>query len=126
MSKIRIMGGEPFTEVVVSANGKTITLAKVLIDTGSAGTLFKTEDMRQLGIVLELTDKVVAMSGIGGGEYVVEKQVDSLQVGNLVVSPFTIQMGAVEYGIPMDGILGADFLLQTGAVLDFKKLEIRQ
>jgi hypothetical protein len=33
-------------------------------------------------------------------------------------------MGALDYGIPMDGILGVDFLLQASAHIDLKALTL--
>ena len=36
----------------------------------------------------------------------------------------TIQMGAFDYGIPIEGILGLDFLLQVEARIDFKAMII--
>jgi hypothetical protein len=97
----------------------------MLLDTGSAVTIFKTDDMMALGIVLLPDDRIRHMAGVGGNEIVVEKQMTTVQVGNLSASPFTIQMGAVDYGILMDGILGLDFLLQVGACIDLHDLEIR-
>jgi len=47
----------------------------------------------------------------------------SFRVGDLIVSP---HLGSVNYGFQMNGILGLDFLLQTGAVIDFKALELRK
>jgi hypothetical protein len=41
------------------------------------------------------------------------------------VKAFTIQIGAMDYGFHIQGILGMDFLLQAGTVIDLKDLEIR-
>ena len=62
--------------------------------------------------------------GIGGVEYVIEKQIDQLSIGKLAMTGFTIQMGALDYGMQINGIIGADFLLKTGAKLDFDRLLI--
>lgn len=111
-----------FVAVTLRVNEKTLTLPKVLLDTGSGGTIFKTVDMETLGLQLEGRDVIRQIFGVGEGEYVIEKQVSEIIVGDVRVSPFNIQMGAVNYGIPMDGILGLDFLLQAEASIDFKKL----
>lgn len=101
-------------------------LPKVLLDTGSAATVFKTADMENIGLKLEMEDMIQQMFGVGEGEYVIEKQVSEIIVGDMRLSPFTIQMGAVAYGLPMDGILGLDFLLQAEAVIDLKNLVLRK
>jgi hypothetical protein len=124
-AKIVMVYGLPFTSVTLHIKRQTLIFNNVLVDTGSGASTFKTDYLEQAGIGFELTDVIRTMRGIGGVERVIEKQVDALEVGTLKISPFTIQMGAMDYGIPMDGILGADFLLQTGAVLDFDALKIK-
>jgi hypothetical protein len=36
-----------------------------------------------------------------------------------------IHIGAMDYGFPIQGILGLDFLLQVRAVIDLDALEVR-
>lgn len=122
---IRIAFGLPFVAVTLEANGQTIILPSVLLDTGSAATLFKTDDLEKLSIYPEPHDIIRRVQGVGGIEVVVEKTVAALEVGELRVSPFQVQAGALNYGIPMDGILGLDFLFQSGAQIDLQKLELR-
>jgi hypothetical protein len=47
-------------------------------------------------------------------------------VGKLQVSDFDIEVGAMDYGFAIDGIIGTDFLLQVGAVIDLSRLEIHR
>ncbi|MBZ0278122.1 MAG: retroviral-like aspartic protease family protein [Anaerolineae bacterium] len=126
MTTITLAQRLPFVAVTVRANGQSLTLSRVLLDTGSAGTAFKTEDLEQIGVFLQPQDQLVRLRGIGGMETVVRKQIEAVQVGDLVVHPMTIQLGELDYAITMDGILGADFLLKAGAVVDFAALELRK
>jgi len=48
-----------------------------------------------------------------------------LAVSDLSVNSFRIQLGALDYGVAMDGIIGTDFLLQAGAQIDFKTRTIK-
>lgn len=116
--------GLPFTSVTLRANGKSLTLQRVLIDTGSAGSLFKTDDLEVLGVTLESTDAIRFMSEIGGREPVVEKTIESIEVADMIASPFTVELGAVDYGYGIAGILGLNFLLKVGARIDLANLEI--
>ena len=125
MTTLTITHNLPFIVVTIYANNQSLVLSNVLLDTGSAATAFKTDDLAKLGLELELGDTIKQMFGVGGSEYVIEKQVSKIQVGNLVAEPFTVQMGALDYGFPMGGILGMDFLLKVGATIDFRNLEIR-
>lgn len=122
---LRILHGLPFVSVTLHANGQQLTLERVLVDTGSGGTVFKTDDLKKLGVLPSPTDRLRFLKGIGGEEAVIEKQIDAVEVATLSLAPFRIQMGAVEYGLGMDGILGADFLLRAKAVVDFDVLQLR-
>jgi hypothetical protein len=112
----------PFVQVTVYANGKAVTLQRVLLDTGSAGTIFKTDDMETIGLKLGNEDRIRYMVGIGGTESVIEKEVEAIEIGDLRVSRFLVQLGALNYGFEIDGILGADFLLQAKAQINFNTL----
>ncbi|MFB9277975.1 hypothetical protein [Cohnella cellulosilytica] len=60
----------------------------------------------------------------GGEEFLYEKKIHSLKLGDVFMPQFTIQIGAMDYGMDMNGILGTDFLVANGAIIDMKKLEI--
>ena len=122
---IRIIGGLPFVAGIIHANGQLLQLEHLLLDTGSGGTVIKADHLVALGVIPLPTDPLRFLRGIGGDEAVIEKSIEELEVGELHASPFTIQMGALEYGFLMDGIIGLDFLLHTQAVIDFKALRIR-
>ena len=62
--------------------------------------------------------------GVGGTEFVFTKRVDRLSVGDLQVNDFQIEVGAMDYGFDIDGIIGMDFLTQVGAIIDLAKLEV--
>jgi len=47
--KIELIDGLPFISVSISFRGQEITLSNVLIDTGSAGTIFKADLLRNIG-----------------------------------------------------------------------------
>jgi hypothetical protein len=126
MPPITIVDGLPFVSVVVSANGQTISIQRVLLDTGSASTIFRTDDMETIGLVWQLTDEVSFVRGIGGRESVVEKQIDFVEIGDLRAAPMAIEMGAVDYGFLINGIVGLDFLLKADAGIDLPKLEVRK
>ena len=91
-------------------------MAKIVIDDGLPYT--------------EVTPRAKGKSlTIGGGEEaVVKKQVEAIEVGDLIASPFSIQMGALQYGFDfvLDDILGFDFLRQVKAQLDFDTMEIQK
>jgi hypothetical protein len=124
MVKITIIQGLPFISVEINANKQSLVLERVLLDSGASDSVFKTDDLEKIGVFQEPNDLVQKMTGIGGDEYVIEKTISSLGIGELRASPFTIQLGAMDYGMKIDGIIGMDFLLKTGAKIDFGSMEI--
>ncbi len=111
--------------ITIHVNGQQLQLEHVLLDTGSGGTVLKADYLMSLGVIPQPTDRIRFLHGIGGDEAVIEKVIDGLQIGDFSSVPFTVQMGAMDYGIPMDGIIGLDFLLRVQAIIDFKTLTIR-
>ncbi|MCP4357853.1 MAG: hypothetical protein GY796_07550 [Chloroflexi bacterium] len=123
--KIEIKDGLPYVSTKLIHHGKTITLENVVIDTGSATTLFRMDDLLQLGIVFASDDVVEQVRGVGGAETVVAKRIEKIEVGNLHIAHFSVDIGAMNYGFVIDGLLGFDFLRQTGALIDLTAMEIR-
>jgi hypothetical protein len=123
--KIRVQGGLPFVSLQLTQGKQSIILRNVVLDTGSAGTILQTDLVTQVGVRLEPDDLISEVHGIGGVEFVVAKQVDLISVDGLATRNFTIEIGAMDYGFNFDGILGFDFLQQTGAVIDLAAMEIR-
>jgi len=52
--------------------------------------------------------------GVGGTEVVFSRQVDKLQVGQQGIERFKIEVGGMDYGFRINGILGMDFLEAQG------------
>ena len=125
MANITIVDKLAFVEVTPYANGKSLKLPHVLLDTGSGGTVFRADDLETMGVLPDPDGIVQTMGGIGAGaETVLETHIDGIEVGELRADQLLIQMGELEYQRDMDGIIGLDFLLQTNAVIDFHALTI--
>jgi len=45
-------------------------------------------------------------------------------IGLASVEDFEVEIGGMDYGFPIGGILGMDFMLQAGAMIDLERLEI--
>ena len=123
---IRLEEGLPYVTAMLTHRGHSLTLAKVLLDTGSAGTIFSVHHMASVGLVPEPDDPLHQITGVGGTEFVFAKRIDSLTVGDLSVNNSMIEIGAMDYDLDLDGIVGTDFLVQTGAVIDLVHFEIRR
>jgi hypothetical protein len=123
--KLRLQGGLLYATATIEFRGKQTSFDKVLIDTGSGGTIFSSDKLLTIGLQLEPQDFIHRIRGVGGTEFVFAKQVNRLSVGELAVNNFEIEVGAMDYGFDLDGIVGTDFLRQAGAIIDLVHLEIR-
>jgi predicted aspartyl protease len=122
--KIQLKDGLPFVSTQLTYQGRRITLENVLLDTGSAGSIFPTDRVMSIGVEYEADDFVYRIRGVGGEEFVFAKRLDRVALGNLEVEDFEIEIGLMDYGFEIDGILGMDFLIEVGAILNLERLEV--
>ncbi len=116
--------GLPFCVVNITYQGKSMLIDNVLLDTGSGGTVFKMDKVDELGITIEDDDTIETISGVGGVEFVYKKNIDGINLGNLAIRDFIIEVGVMDYGFEINGIIGMDFLKEVGAIIDLEKMAI--
>lgn len=125
MIKIKEMAGLPFIEAKVSFRGKSMKLENVLIDTGSAGTIFNVNKLEEIGVKPEANDVTHTIQGIGGIEFVYTKNIDKIGISKeITVTNFLIELGSMDYGLELDGIIGYDLMKEVGLVIDLKRYKI--
>ena len=66
----------PFTSVVIGYNGSEVEVTNVLIDTGSASSIFSADIVEHIQIVPSPQDILQVIRGIGGTEVVFKRRVD--------------------------------------------------
>ncbi len=123
--KIRVRDGLPFIDLHVTHRGQRLALPWVLLDTGSAGTVLAADELLTIDVCLEPDDPLRRIRGVGGSEFVFMKTLDELRVGALHAVHFAVEVGALDYGFSLQGILGMDFLRQINATIDLKTLTLR-
>jgi len=116
--KIRMHNGLPYVQVSLIHHNQHQTLDNIVLDTGSAGTVFSADAVLNIGLQLEFDDIVREVRGVGGTEFVFSKRIDSLSLGKFELKNFEIEIGAMDYGFVIDGIVGINFLHQVGAWID--------
>ncbi|WP_315371550.1 retropepsin-like aspartic protease [Paenibacillus xylanexedens] len=122
--KISEVYGQPFISIKLEFRGKVLQLEKVLLDTGSASTLLNADVVREVGMVPEENDLVEIIRGVGGIEYVYTKSLDSITVDGTTINEFQVEIGNMDYGLEIDGILGFNFMKQTGVVINANLMEL--
>jgi len=114
----------PFVSIGLSFEGRSIEVQDVLVDTGSASTLVAADAVAGIHLTPLPTDDLRIIRGVGGTEAVFSRIVDYLRVGERTVPHFEIEIGGMDYGFAINGILGMDFLTRTGAIINLATLDI--
>lgn len=126
MVNLELKHGLPFCNISIEYRGEKMILNNVLIDTGSGGSVFKMDIVDEIGITIESDDVIETVSGVGGVEFVYKKKVDCLELGELRIEDFTIEVGVMDYGFELNGIVGMDFLRKVRAVIDLNEMKIKK
>ncbi len=113
-----------FVRLAITYHGRTIDVDHILIDTGSASTILAARKVAGLGIVPEMEDIVYTVRGVGGSEAVFTRRVDQVAVETHALANFEIEVGSMNYGFDLNGILGMDFLRQAGTIINLRELTL--
>ena len=111
-----------FVTLALVYRGATLVVPDVLVDTGSAGTILSANLVAQVALIPEPGDILHTVRGVGGSEAVFARRVDRLQVDNQAVENFEVEIGGMEYGFGINGILGMDYLVRVGAIINLHTL----
>ncbi|AHV95116.1 retropepsin-like aspartic protease [Paenibacillus sabinae] len=120
--RIDVRYGLPFTEVIICYRGEELHLNNFLLDTGLAGTIFNADVVDDIGVKIEPGYFLNKIRGVGGVEVVYSKQFDFVSTGEASLEGFEVEIGEIDYGMEIDGILGFDFIQSAGLVIDSKEL----
>ncbi len=124
MVKLNLKYGLPFCTIKISYKGKNMLIDNVLLDTGSGGSVFKMDIVEEIGVTIEDDDVIETISGVGGSEFVYKKVVDCISLGELEIKNFKIEVGVMDYGFEINGILGMDFMKKVGAVINLNEMKV--
>lgn len=122
MKKLIIENGLLLTDMQIEFNKQSLHLQRVLVDTGSGSTIISTDLAESIGIVPEINDTIYRISGVGGSEFVYSKKIDSVRIGEGKTEISELEIGAMNYGFALDGIIGLDLLQQLKAVINIDEL----
>ena len=113
-----------YVTATLTYRGTTVEIPDVLVDTGAASTVINADVAAEAGIYLEPSDQLRRLRGIGGHEHVFLRHVDRFAVGDQGIDGFDVEIGEMDYGFELGGIIGMDFLRTARAIIDLGKLTI--
>jgi len=114
----------PFVQVTVIHRDAELEISDLLVDTGSATTILAADQVARIGIIPEPSDILYTIRGVGGTETVFTRRIGRLRIGQRDVTDFEVEVGGMDYGFEIQGILGMDFLLQAGAIINLRDLSL--
>jgi hypothetical protein len=113
--KIRVENGLPIASLELVYGDNIKTFENVLVDT---------DLMADIGLVIDFVyGSPTTMYGVGGkGEVCNQQKVSGLYIDNQLLNDYSLQLGMVQDMYGFDGLLGIDFMLKTGLIVDFSTL----
>jgi Aspartyl protease len=122
--RLQIRDSIPFTSLTIACQNKIIEVSDVPVDTGSARTILSADAVADIDITPSPDDPLYTIRGVGGTGVVFSRHIDYIQLGNQQLLNFEIEVGGMDDGFNIKGILGMDFLRQAGALLNLATTEI--
>jgi hypothetical protein len=114
----------PFITVTIACKGRTVDIPNVLLDTGSASTILAADRLTTIDINPSAEDVLHTIRGVGGIEVVYLRKVEFLKVGERSIENFEVEVGGMDYGFEINGILGMDFLTASGAIINLRDIRV--
>lgn len=124
MKKLKIDEGLLLTDMEIQYKGKRFHLNRVLIDTGSFCSIISSDIAGALGITPEADDVIHRVYGVGGSELVYSKILDHAQIGQMKAEQIQFEIGAMNYGFQLEGIIGLNLLKRMKVLINIDKLMI--
>lgn len=122
--KLLLTDDLPFITITIAYQGNVTDIPDVLIDTGSASTILEADMVSPIGIIPSYDDMPYTIRGIGGTELVISRRLDYIKIGEHSLSDFEVEIGGMDYGFEINGIIGMDFMTLSGAIINLRELTI--
>lgn len=123
---LELRDGLLFASIQLSFRGNKRIIDNIVIDTGAAESIISPDAVEELGIFAEPEDSVNSFYGVGGSlHYFFSKNIEEIRLDKVKVKDFKMDFGVVDPKGYINGLLGLDFLLEIGAIINLKTLSIK-
>jgi predicted aspartyl protease len=123
--KIKYKYGLLLADISLTFKGKSIVIENMVVDTGAARTLISQNVVEEIGLGVDLQDRIVTYYGIGGKEHAFRKRVDLIQIGEFTAKEVELDFNDFGYD-DINGLLGLDLLMKAGYIIDLSKLQMNK
>ena len=126
--KIEMYDGLPVVSVILSYKEMTMCLHDVLLDTGCSTTIFDTDEVEKIGLIMDRNNGMPRrMYGVGGeSEHCYEQIVSNIKINDYLFDSFRLQLGITKETYGFNGILGVDFMTESAIIIDFKEMIVHR
>ena len=121
--KIKHKYGLLLVDIILSFNGKNQGIEYMVVDTGAARTLISQDVVEDIGLQVDLHDRIVTYFGIDGKEHAFRKRVDQIQISDIIVEKVEVDFNDFGYD-DINGLLGLDLLMKAGFTIDLLHLQM--
>lgn len=121
--KLEYRDGLLYTSIQITHHGKTATINNIVVDTGASYCIIEPSAIEDLGLIFTKDDEIETFYGVNSLFSYVKRTADTLKIGDKSVENINFYVGTVDESV--DGLLGLDVLINSGAVIDLKNLEIK-
>jgi predicted aspartyl protease len=121
--KINYKYGLHLVDINLTFNDKSVLIKNMVVDTGASKTLISQDVVEEIGLQVDVHDKIVTYFGIGDKEHAFRKRVDHIQIDDYRIENIEIDFDDFGYE-DISGLLGLDILMNAGFKIDLLKLQL--
>jgi len=88
-----------------------------MVDTGAASTAINADFAAEAGVYVSPADTLRRPRGVGGHEHAFTRHVDRLAIGDRGVDQFEVEVGEMDYGFEIGGMLACTRARLRGSLL---------
>ncbi|CAM3206981.1 retropepsin-like aspartic protease [Filibacter tadaridae] len=121
--KIKHKYGLLLADIILTFNGKSKVIENMVVDTGAARTLISQDVVEDIGLQVDLHDRIVTYFGIGGKEHAFRKRIDQIQISDFIIEKVEVDFNDFGYD-DINGLLGLDLLMEAGFTIDLLHLQM--
>lgn len=123
--QIQIIDNLLQTSMTLYYKDRSLTIDNLVIDTGAAHSLLSSDIVSEIGIKFENGDRLVRSFGIGGDEYSFRKQVNQIEISDLVLRDISLDFGVFHDDISsINGLIGLDILRGGNMIINLQRMQM--
>ncbi len=123
---LEYINGLIFASISISYKERTKVIKNVVIDTGASESIISPDIVDDIGIYAEAEDRIISYYGVGGSLHnAFVKQIEEIKIGDYKLRDIKMDFGLIDTKGKINGLIGLDILIESGAIIDLKNLTIQ-